>query len=551
MLVHEFLENSAARFPDKIALICDGQRWTYRQVNELSDRLAGAINAMGVSRRDRVVVFLENSAEAVISIFAILKAGAVFVLLNPCMKASKLNFILKDSGARMIVTDVAKASLVGEAMGDATDLEHVVWCHGTTVPVVELATSRPGLTTSVLWSTVTDGPLGKRGRSPVHSIDVDLATIIYTSGSTGEPKGVVSAHYNVVAVATSITTYLKNREDDIILSTLPLAFDYGLYQIIMAFLFGGTVILEKSFGFPYKIIERLVQERVTGFPIVPTMVAILLQMEDLSRFDFSSLRYLTNTAAALPVPYIRKLQALFPHVTIFSMYGLTECKRVSYLPPEELDRRPSSVGIPIPNEEVFIMNDGGEEVGPGEVGELVVRGVNVMQGYWNRPEETARTFRPGRYRGETLLHTGDLFRRDEEGFLYFVARKDDMIKTRGERVSPKEVENALCAMSGVAEAAVIGVPDDILGQAIKVFIVCGKQGGVTRDDVLAHCAKNLEPFMVPKHVEFCDQLPKSPSGKIDKKLLASSPVVERPVLPGVACDGAVEKEAGRSLPPAT
>jgi acyl-CoA synthetase (AMP-forming)/AMP-acid ligase II len=201
------------------------------------------------------------------------------------------------------------------------------------------------------------------------------------------------------------------------------------------------------------------------------------------------------------------------------MYGLTECKRVSYLPPEELDRRPSSVGIAIPNEEVFILDENGEEVGPGETGELVVRGANVMQGYWNRPEETIKTFRPGRYRGEVFLYTGDLFKKDAEGFLYFVSRKDDMIKTKGERVSPKEIENTLCSIPGVVEAAVLGVPDEILGQAIKVYIVAGTQCGLTADKVMRFCAKNLEPFMVPKYVDFRESLPKSPSGKIDKKSL--------------------------------
>jgi len=329
----------------------------------------------------------------------------------------------------------------------------------------------------------------------------------------------MSAHYNMVAAAKSITQYIGNVENDIILNVLPLSFDYGLYQVLMAFLFGGTVVLEKSFLYPYKILEKVVEEKVTGFPLVPTMAALLLQMEDLSKFNFSHLRYMTNTAAALPVAYIRKLQSIFPQVKIFSMYGLTECKRVSYLPPDQVDKRPDSVGIPIPNEEVFVVDGNGNEVPPGEVGELVIRGSNVMQGYWNAPEETAKRYRPGRYRGEALLYSGDLFMRDEEGYLYFVARKDDMIKTKGERVSPKEIENALCELEGVAEAAVIGVPDEIFGQAIKAFVVQKKGAGVKEKDVVGYCTKNLESFMVPKYVEFMDSFPKSPSGKIDKKQL--------------------------------
>ena len=203
------------------------------------------------------------------------------------------------------------------------------------------------------------------------------------------------------------------------------------------------------------------------------------------------------------------------------MYGLTECKRVSYLPPDQLDRRPDSVGIAMPNEEAFIVREDGKEVGPGEVGELVVRGLNVMQGYWNSPEETARTFRTGKYQGEVLLYTGDLFKKDEEGFLYFVARKDDLIKTRGERVSPKEIENVLCKMDGVVEAAVIGIPDEIFGQAIKAFIVKKKGAELTTKKVMNFCLKHLEPFMVPKYIEFIGSFPKSPAGKIDKKELTS------------------------------
>ncbi len=351
-------------------------------------------------------------------------------------------------------------------------------------------------------------------------IDVDLATIIYTSGSTGEPKGVVSAHYNVAAAVRSITTYLQNVENDIVLNTLPLSFDYGLYQVLMAFYYGGTLVLENSFAYPYKIMETLEREGVTGFPIVPTMVAILLQMENLARFDLRRLRYMTNTAAALPVAYIRKLRALFPHVQIFSMYGLTECKRVAYLPPEYLDAKPDSVGIPIPNEEVFVFRPDGRIAAPNEVGELVVRGLNVMRGYWNRPEETAVTFRPGPHPGETLLYTGDLFRRDEEGFLYFVGRKDDMIKSKGERISPKEIENALCALDGVVESAVIGVPDEILGQAIRAYIVPDRKNPPSREAILKHCSRTLESFMVPKEIVFRQALPRNASGKVDKKNIA-------------------------------
>jgi acyl-CoA synthetase (AMP-forming)/AMP-acid ligase II len=326
-------------------------------------------------------------------------------------------------------------------------------------------------------------------------------------------------HLNMVSAATSIITYLENQEDDIIINMLPLSFDYGLYQVLMAFKFGGTVVLERSFGYPFKVIEKMIQEKVTGFPGVPTIFAILLQLKNLKEYDFSHLRYITNTAAALPVDFIKKLRGAFPHVRIYSMYGLTECKRVSYLPPEELERRPQSVGKGMPNEEVWIVNENGYPVEPGVVGELVVRGSNVMRGYWGLAEETDQALRPGLYPGEKILHTGDLFRMDEDGYLYFVGRKDDMIKSKGERISPREIENCLYGINGVAEAAVMGIPDEILGQAIKAYIAF-KDGHVASErNIIQHCRKNLEDFAVPKAVQFMKTLPKTPNGKIDKLAL--------------------------------
>jgi acyl-CoA synthetase (AMP-forming)/AMP-acid ligase II len=258
---------------------------------------------------------------------------------------------------------------------------------------------------------------------------------------------------------------------------------------------------------------------VTGFPVVPTIVAFLLKLRDLGKYDISSLRYVTNTAAALPVEHIRKLRELLPHVRLFSMYGLTECKRVSYLSPEELDNRIGSVGKAMPNTEVFVVDEEGREVGPGVIGELVIRGSHVMQGYWNAPQLTAETYRPGRYPGERVLYSGDLFRMDDEGFLYFVGRKDDMIKSKGERVSPREIENVLCEMAGVHEAAVIGVPDEMLGQALKAFVVAEGDAAVTEREVLAHCSRNLESFKIPKYVELLKDLPRTPNGKVDKEAL--------------------------------
>ncbi len=370
------------------------------------------------------------------------------------MKAAKLAFILNDCQVKALITHVSKSRIALEATAASAHLESVIWV-GAMDEIPSTQTAH--IAYCSFAEAVSDQSPG--GEPPASAnIDLDLAAIIYTSGSTGEPKGIMLTHLNMVSAAHSITTYLENREDDIILDALPLSFDYGLYQVLMAFKFGGTVVLEWSFTYPYQVIQRMIDEKVTGLPGVPTIFAILLGLKGLEKYDFSHLRYITNTAAALPPAHIRKLRDLFPHVRIYSMYGLSECKRVSYLPPEELDRRPTSVGRGMPNEDLWIVDENGDRVPAGTVGELVVRGSNVMRGYWNRPEETARTLRPGKYPGEVVLYTGDLFRMDEEGFLYFGGRMDDMIKSRGERVSPREIEECLCVLDGVASCGHRGAP---------------------------------------------------------------------------------------------
>lgn len=329
-------------------------------------------------------------------------------------------------------------------------------------------------------------------------------------------------HLNMVSAATSITQYLGNTGDDIVLDTLPLAFDYGLYQVLMAFMFSGTVILETGFIYPQQVINILVREKVTGWPIVPTIAAILVRLKNLDKLSFPSLRYITSTGQALPPKHSAYLRKTFPGVKIFSMYGLTECKRVAYLPPEELERRPESVGKAMPNTETYIVDDNGKEITEaGRPGELVVRGSNVMKGYWNLPQETAKALRPGPYPGEKVLYTGDLFSQDKEGYLYFLGRKDDIIKTAGHMVSPKEVENVLCEREDVVEAAVIGVEDEILGKAIKAFVHLTDASQSTEEDIIKFCSQRLEDFAVPKSVIFCAALPKTTTGKVQKRDLLS------------------------------
>lgn len=508
MLVNHFLEQSARNYPNKIALIAGNDRYSYRDMDEMSNKIAHALIAQGVEKGGRVIIFLDNSVEAVASIFGVLKAGGIFLMVNPSTKTEKLTYLLNNCRAVAIISTWQKQAGIAEACNDTMSLR-AVYLAGKESP------SHTKLLKKVF--SLTEIIAGSDGHAPPpRTIDVDLATIIYTSGSTGNPKGVMMAHFNMVAAATSISTYLENTSDDIILNVLPLSFDYGLYQVLMGFKMGATVVLEKAFIYPYKIIDLMLQEKVTGFPIVPTISAILLQMEDIKKKSFDHLRYISNTAAALPVAHILKLREFFPKTQVYSMYGLTECKRVTYLPPDQLDIRPTSVGKGMPNEEVYIVDEDGGRVGPNIMGELVVRGSNVMRGYWEMPEETAKKLRPGPYPGEMVLYTGDLFKTDDEGYLYFVSRKDDIIKSRGEKVSPKEIENVLYEIDGVVEVAVVGVPDPVLGDAIKAFLVMKDGIAMTDKEVLKFCAGHLEDFMVPKYVEFRTELPKTDTGKIKK-----------------------------------
>ncbi len=496
MRVENFLKQSAGRRPASIALTAGGRSLSYGELDALSDALATTLRQRGLRRGDRVVLFMDNAWETVVSIFAVMKAGGVFCPVNPTTKTQKLAFILNDSEAAALITQQRLSGVAREA-----------------------ALASPALRfTLTAGEAAFDDALAAPPGAPVFAgIDLDLAMLIYTSGSTGFPKGVMMTHQNVVAAATAITAYLESAESDVILSVLPVSFDYGLYQVLMSVKTGARLVLEKSFAFPRAILDKAVAERATTLPLVPTMASLILQMGDLDPARFPDLRTITNTAAALPPAHIQALRDLFPGARLFSMYGLTECKRCTYLPPEELDRRIGSVGVPIPGTEAFVVDESGVEVPNGETGELVIRGAHVMQGYWRNAEATAKALRPGHHPWEKLLYTGDLFRRDAEGFLYFVGRKDDIIKTRGEKVSPKEVEAVLYALPGVAEAAIVGVPDKVLGLALKAVIALKAGAALDERDVIRHCAMNLEDFMVPRTVEFRDALPVSENGKVSRR----------------------------------
>jgi len=332
--VEAFLELSVQKSPQKTALVCGDQRLSYQDIEEQCNRLAHALSDAGVQRGDRIAVYLENSGEAVVAIFAILKAGGVFMPVTPTTKTEKLTYVLNNSRARGLITHYQKRATVEPCLSETPHLETVVFV-GKAVDVVGHGQKRV-----VSWDDLVTQHHHEVLPPPKQAIDIDLAGLIYTSGSTGNPKGVVLTHLNIVSAATAITTYLENTADDIILNVLPLSFDYGLYQVLMGFKIGGTVVLERSFTYPHAVLEKMGQERVTGFPIVPTISAMLLQM-DLTKYHFPCLRYITNTGAALPTHHVMKLRELFPQTRVYSMFGLTECKRVSYLPPSQLDIRPS------------------------------------------------------------------------------------------------------------------------------------------------------------------------------------------------------------------
>jgi acyl-CoA synthetase (AMP-forming)/AMP-acid ligase II len=352
--------------------------------------------------------------------------------------------------------------------------------------------------------------------------DRDTCGLSYTSGSTGTPKGVAVSHRNVVAAAGSILRYLDVRDTDTVLDLLPLSSDYGLYNVLMPLARGGRVVLDRPFLQPGQLLGPLAAEGVTGLPLTPTIVAILRRFTRLAWPRTDGVRWITSTGQALAPAQSRWLAATFPAARIYSMYGLTECKRVSYLPPEELAARPTSVGKAIPGTAVHLVDENGAEVRrPGAVGELVVRGPHVMQGYWNRPEATARVIREGPTADDRLLRTGDLFTADDEGFLYFVGRRDELIKSGGYLVSPRRVEAVVQELDGVAEAAAVGVAHEVLGQALRLEVVLAEGSGLTAEAVRDHCERHLEPYLVPREIRIRPALPRTAVGKVDHRALAA------------------------------
>jgi acyl-CoA synthetase (AMP-forming)/AMP-acid ligase II len=454
---------------------------------------------------------MNNSWESIVSIYGITLAGAAFLVINPQTKADKLQYILKDSGAKILFSESILNNELSRALEGQTDIEEIIITGDlnkvTRFPQIKVVAFEDAIAKNI---PATDLPI---------VIPNDLAALIYTSGSTGFPKGVMMTHQSMVFTSWSLVEYLRLSEEDRILLVLPLAFDYGLYQLLMAVTVSGSLIVEHSFTFQTTVYKQIELFKPTVFPGVPTIYAMMIAANKKTGLSFDCIGKVTNTAAALPAEFIPDLKKIFPKALIFKMYGLTECKRVCYLEPELVDIKTGSVGKAIPGTEVFLLSPEGNPVPAGERGILHIRGPHVMLGYWHKEDLSREMLRQGNLPGERILCSNDWFRMDEDGFLYFLGRTDDIIKTRGEKVSPVEIENIIYNISGIKEVAVLGIPDEIMGEAIIAFITTHGNAGLEAKDILKECMSKLEPFMIPKEIVFLDEMPKSSNGKIDKKVL--------------------------------
>ena len=510
-LIWHLLRESVRRTPHKEALVHGDQRLTYREVGRRTAGLATSLRSAGMKRGDRIGIYLEASVPQVISIFGVSQGEGVYVPINALLRPEQVMHIARDCGMKGLITSASRLGALAGVLEQIPSLEFLVL-------VGDDETSTVGRTIYRYDDFCNAEPPASWHAA---SIENDLAAILYTSGSTGMPKGVMLSHANVVAGSRIVSTYLEISETERILAVLPFSFDAGMNQLMTAFEKGGTLVLI-NFVFAQEIVQVLVKERITGLAGVPTLWSLLAQPNStLSKQPLTHLRYITNTGGAMPQAVLKVLRQTLPSTKVFLMYGLTEAFRSTYLPPEELDCRPTSMGKAIPDTEILVLNDQGQLCKAGEPGELVHRGPTVSLGYWNRPEETARALRPNPLLPpemgdcEKVCYSGDLVKMDEEGFLYFIGRRDTMIKSSGFRISPTEVEEVLFQTGKLRGAAVIGIPDEVLGQVIKAFVVPRDGKPLSTESLLAACAEKMPRYMVPKFVEVLSELPKTSSGKVD------------------------------------
>jgi acyl-CoA ligase (AMP-forming) (exosortase A-associated) len=515
-LVHLLAFETARTSGSRIACRYGEAEVSYDGLIERVERAGRAALACGLDPAGRVAVWLDKRIETVIALFGTSWAGGTFVPINNILRAEQAAYILQDCNVRGIVTSGERLAALGPYLAGCADLK---WA----VVVGPLPAERPAGLRVVSWDEWLGEP---SSAAPYRRIDGDMAAILYTSGSTGKPKGVVLSHRNMVAGARSVASYLGNNPDDRLLTLLPLSFDYGLSQLTTAFSVGASVVLH-NYLLPADVIRALVRHRITGLAAVPPLWIQLAALDWPAAVD-EHLRYFTNSGGAMPTATLAALRARAPRAKPFLMYGLTEAFRSTYLPPEEVDRRPTSMGKAIPNVEVLVVREDGTECAPGEPGELVHRGPLVSLGYWNDPEKTAERFRPLPGQRPELVLTeiavwsGDTVKRDEDGFLYFVSRRDEMIKTSGYRVSPTEVEEVLYRTGRVAEVAAFGIEHPTLGQAIVVVAQPAEGHKADTDGLLVDCKAHLPQYMLPARIEWvADPLPRNANGKIDRKSLAS------------------------------
>jgi acyl-CoA ligase (AMP-forming) (exosortase A-associated) len=518
-LLHHLLDATAVRLASKEAVVDRERRFDYLELLAAASTCAGVLRERGLERRDRVAIFLDKSFEECAAIFGVSRAGGVFVPVNALLKPAQVAHIVNDCQVRFLVTSGLRWKMLEEALAAAPSLEGVLLVDDAR------GAKDPRILPRFLDEPRPPGP-------PSSCIGEDLAAILYTSGSTGKPKGVMLSHRNLLAGSRIVCTYLGIREEERILSVLPFSFDYGLNQLVTSVEKGATVVL-LTFRFGDEIVRAMAKERVTGLAGVPTVWALLAgAAPSLPKTPLDHLRYLTNSGGAVPTETVRRIRSLLPHVDFFLMYGLTEAFRSTYLPPSEIDRRPGSMGKAIPETDIFVVNERGERCRPGEVGILVHRGPTVSLGYWGRPEDTARVLRPNPLVAanegvDVVCYSGDLVRMDEDGYLYFVGRNDAMIKSSGYRISPTEVEEVLMASGRLASVAVIGLPDPALGERVHAVAVAAAGAPRDPEPILARCAAQLPAHMVPREIEYVDELPRSPNGKVDYKLLKAQRVPEQ------------------------
>jgi len=517
-MVHSFLEDSARRFPGKNALFAFGNWHKYQELDDQANRLARFLLKQGLAKGDRVGLFIENSAEYVISYYGILKAGGTTVALNTESTAEDVAYVMGDCGIRYLVASqklLARLLVVPEGRLNCPSLDRSGSLKGV------LAWAPPGSSlpdaTGVPIACLPDACRAESSEGPgVRTIDLDIASIVYTSGSTGKPRGAVLSHLNIVANTRSIVEYLRLTPEDRIMVVLPFYYIYGKSLLNTHFAVGGSVVVDNRFLYPNVILQTMQDQEVTGFAGVPSTFTILLNRSNVRSRKFPKLRYLTQAGGAMAPSIQKDVAETFAPASLVVMYGATEASaRLSYLPPEDLSRKWGSIGKAIPNVELFVADEHGRPLPAGEEGEIVARGSNIMSGYWNHPEETAKVLRNG------LYYTGDIGRADEEGFLYVVGRTKDMLKIGGNRVSAKEIEEALLEHPAVAEAAVIGVPDVVLGEAPKAILVLkGSHGSEVTEQLPRFLQDHLALYKIPKLFEIRDSLPKSDSGKILKQKLS-------------------------------